>query len=494
MHVNRNQIVVIKDANAAQNPATRGIQPQSTEQEAENAKDKNAIQEEPRTITVNTTATVTPDISETCEEHLLAKAWAIGLPLPTIASHFLQVPSSGYHHRSLLYNCHLGFPVGNALSCTNVIGLAWIASIIGTIVDTTIAGWMNDKVAMFIVQRGKGVKETEARLWAALVTVVLLPAGCVLLEVGAAHGIYWIGVCFGLGIVSDNCHIFYLALSYVINCYKEISGDALTKVIVIRNVKGPLKAPCVAAALHAMCGIVANEVRDDRDGEKPGRSVIINTDHAAFWLGTVGLVKLNGMNTSEISNTGKVHEVFGHDFEQGAFATPLRLRATANYLTKTPGVWYQLHGSLNPDPALKAIGLDPKTQCATPEEAYDLISKHVQKFTADELEMMNIRLGLCGNNSYTPQGWRETQMDKHLPRHPLVNYKLQSHAISTPPAQVPRHLSDKRPLAGIKVAELVRIIAGPVIGTTLAAFGADVICVNCNRLPDKNVRTLLGSL
>jgi crotonobetainyl-CoA:carnitine CoA-transferase CaiB-like acyl-CoA transferase len=45
-------------------------------------------------------------------------------------------------------------------------------------------------------------------------------------------------------------------------------------------------------------------------------------------------------------------------------------------------------------------------------------------------------------------------------------------------------------LAGIKVVELVRIIAGPVIGCTLAALGADVIRVNCSRLTDLNVCNL----
>lgn len=134
-------------------------------------------------------------------------------------------------------------------------------------------------------------------------------------------------------------------------------------------ISGPIKASSIAAALHAMCGIVANELLDDRNGKRPNRSVVINTDHAAFWLGTVGLVKLNGMDTSEISNMGKLHGVFRCDFEQGAFATPLRVRATANYSTKTPGVWYQLRGSLNPDPVLQAFGLDPKTPCTTSEEA-----------------------------------------------------------------------------------------------------------------------------
>ncbi|KAJ5771396.1 alpha methylacyl-CoA racemase [Penicillium nucicola] len=252
-------------------------------------------------------------------------------------------------------------------------------------------------------------------------------------------------------------------------------------------VPGPIKAPAVAAALHAMCGIVANELLDERDGSQPDRRVSINTDHAAFWLGTVGFVKWNGMSLVEIANAGKLHELYKTDLEKGAFGTPLRKRATGNYPTKTPGVWYQLHGSLNAEPTLQAIGIDPETPCETSKDAYDLISRHVQKLTADELEMTNLKLGLCGNTCYSPEGWRATQMGKQLSRHPLINYNLQSYAIPTPPIKIPNEFADKRPLAGIKVVELVRVIAGPVVGTTLAAFGADVIRVNCSRLPDFNV-------
>ena len=255
-------------------------------------------------------------------------------------------------------------------------------------------------------------------------------------------------------------------------------------------IPGPIKATAVAAALHAMCGIVANEVLDERDGKDPGRRVKINTDHAAFWLGTVGLFQWNGMDIKQIAHAGKTQEFFKTDFEKGAFRTPLRARATANYPTKTPGVWYQLHGSLDSDPVLRAIGLDPDTLCETSKDAYDLISQHVQRFSADELEMMNVRLGLCGNISYTPEGWRQTDMSKYLSRHPLVNYKLQSHAVPTPPTPLPQVRTDYRPLAGVKVVELVRIIAGPVAGVTLAALGADVIRVNCSRLRDLNVSYL----
>ena len=40
-----------------------------------------------------------------------------------------------------------------------------------------------------------------------------------------------------------------------------------------------------------------------------------------------------------------------------------------------------------------------------------------------------------------------------------------------------------RPLSGVRVLDLTRIIAGPVAGRTLAAHGADVLAVSCARLP-----------
>ena len=253
-------------------------------------------------------------------------------------------------------------------------------------------------------------------------------------------------------------------------------------------IPGPIKAPVVASALHAMCGVVANELLEERDGQAAHeRRVTIDTDHTAIWLGSVVAPRVNGSNCGEMVREGKLSTLFKRDFEQGAFGTPLKLRTTALYPTKTPGVWYQLHGSLNADPVLEAIGVDPAAKYETAAEAYDVIRKQVEKFTADELEMLNVRNGFCGSICYTPEGWRQTTMGKRLEQHPLVNYTRESYAIPTPPVLLPILPTDKRPLAGIKVVELVRIIAGPVIGSTLAAFGADVIRVNCSRLPDINV-------
>jgi hypothetical protein len=251
-------------------------------------------------------------------------------------------------------------------------------------------------------------------------------------------------------------------------------------------VPGPLKSAVISGALHAMSGIVVNELLEFRDGQTSSRTASVDTDHAAFWLGSVGMSRRNGQTVREIAKEGKLAAIFPKDLEGDIFGTPLRLRATANYETKDDGVWFQLHGSLGADPVLQAIGIDPSQECGSYDEAYQLIAEHVRKFGAHELEMMHLVQGLCGSICYTPDGWKQTRMAKDLSKHPLINYKHQAHAVPTPAIPLPVS-ANKRPLAGIRVVELVRIIAGPVIGTTLAALGADVIRVNCGRLPDFNV-------
>ncbi|OOQ89765.1 hypothetical protein PEBR_06483 [Penicillium brasilianum] len=255
-------------------------------------------------------------------------------------------------------------------------------------------------------------------------------------------------------------------------------------------IPGPIKAPIIAAALHAMCGLVANELLELRDG-KPLRdsSVIVDTDHAGFWLGSTFTTYINGSDVPALAKSNKLISTFDRDFEQG-FGKGLAGRTTAIYQTKNPNVWYQLHGSLNANRLLESMGIPTDVNFDTMKEYYDYIQRHIVKWSPDELEMHNVRHGLCGSICYTPHGWRNTVMGQRLASHPLVNYTYQSHATPTPKVPLPAATLDKRPLAGIRVLEMVRIIAGPTIGVTLASYGADVIRINCSKLADLNVLQL----
>ncbi|KAB8078752.1 CoA-transferase family III domain-containing protein [Aspergillus leporis] len=256
-------------------------------------------------------------------------------------------------------------------------------------------------------------------------------------------------------------------------------------------IPGSIKAPVVAAALHAMCGVVANELLEIRDGRPASEgSVMVNTDQAAIWLGSALTSHINGSDIKSLVEAGKLGSLFDRDYEQG-FGKGLASRATAIYQTKDPNVWYQLHGSLNANHVLETMGIDTSVIFDSPSEYYDYIQKHVRQWSPDELEMHNVRHGLCGSICYTPGSWRKTEMGKQLAKHPFVNYTHETYAVPTPQQPLPKISTDQRPLAGIKVLEMVRIIAGPTIGVTLAAFGADVIRVNCSRLPDLNVLQLV---
>ncbi|KAL4805063.1 CoA-transferase family III [Aspergillus unguis] len=256
-------------------------------------------------------------------------------------------------------------------------------------------------------------------------------------------------------------------------------------------IPGPIKSAVVASALHAMAGLVGNELLELRDGKAvtEGR-VTVDTDHAGLWLGSVFTTYIDGQDLSAWLRSGKMNSLFPGDFERGVFQG-IAGRTTAIYQTKDPKVWYQLHGSLDAKKVLESMGIDASVKFDKPQEYYDYIQKHIIQWSPDELEMHNVRHGLCGSICYSPDGWRKTEMGKRLDSHPLINYSEQTYAKSTPPVPLVKGLSDRRPLAGIKVLEMVRIIAGPQIGVTLASYGADVIRVNCSRLIDLNVLQLV---
>lgn len=53
-----------------------------------------------------------------------------------------------------------------------------------------------------------------------------------------------------------------------------------------------------------------------------------------------------------------------------------------------------------------------------------------------------------------------------------------------PPLALPPLREDQRPLSGVRVLDLTRVLAGPVGGRSLAAYGADVMLVNSPQLPN----------
>ncbi|KAI5289862.1 hypothetical protein KEM54_003032 [Ascosphaera aggregata] len=116
------------------------------------------------------------------------------------------------------------------------IGTVYIGPFIGSALGTVISGVLGDKFLIWMARRNKGIREPEQRLWLQCISGPMIAAGLILWGVGAAHGIHWIGLVFGLLLMQCGCSISSsVALSYSIDCFREISGETVAAVTVIRN-------------------------------------------------------------------------------------------------------------------------------------------------------------------------------------------------------------------------------------------------------------------
>lgn len=155
------------------------------------------------------------------------------------------------------------------------------------------------------------------------------------------------------------------------------------------------------------------------------------------------------------------------------------------YATKTPETYFHIHGSLEANTTLQMVGLPPfRPDLKTIEDISQCIESHVQQFTVEELETRNKELSQAGVTAHKHEDFIATphgKVNKCLPPWSIVPLET-----TTPPISLSQDApgAKVRLLSGIKVLELCRIIAGPVITRILAEYGADVLKVTSPNLPD----------
>lgn len=121
----------------------------------------------------------------------------------------------------------------------NAIGLTYLAAVIGATVGCFLSGWFSDIVSERLARRNHGIKEPEHRLWVALIPLALHPLGFLLYGIGATEQIHWVGLAFGIGLIALCLPMgSNIGLTYVIDSYKEVAGEAVVTVILIRNTMG----------------------------------------------------------------------------------------------------------------------------------------------------------------------------------------------------------------------------------------------------------------
>ena len=97
----------------------------------------------------------------------------------------------------------------------------------------------------------------------------------------------------------------------------------------------------------------------------------------------------------------------------------------------------------------------------------------VEKWDADDLEAAIVEAGGCAATMRGLAEWQDHPQGASVVKEPLIDWR------TFDPVDAPlREVRDVRPLAGIKVLDLTRVLAGPVAGRFLAAYGANVLRID----------------
>ncbi|CAA2110266.1 CoA transferase [Variovorax paradoxus] len=139
--------------------------------------------------------------------------------------------------------------------------------------------------------------------------------------------------------------------------------------------------------------------------------------------------------------------------------------------------WVRVHANFahHRDGALRLMKLDPATATRADAEAA------MATWKARDFEDAAAAQGLVVTALRSFDEWDATPQAQALAAQPLFTIERIGDAAPLP---LPTLNEDQRPLSGVRVLDLTRILAGPVGGRALAAYGADVLLINSPNLPN----------
>jgi crotonobetainyl-CoA:carnitine CoA-transferase CaiB-like acyl-CoA transferase len=181
----------------------------------------------------------------------------------------------------------------------------------------------------------------------------------------------------------------------------------------------------------------------------------------------------------------------------GGRPAPSLWDSLTGYYRAGDGRWVHLHCNLPHHRAgiLEVLGLELLGAHADP----GAVARAVARQDAADLEAELQSMGMCAAMARTVDEWSAHPAGRAVAALPLIEIDRigddgEPHGAAATPARGTRlparglatHAlpSPARPAAGLRVLDLTRLLAGPVCGRTLAAFGADVLRVGAAHLPD----------
>jgi crotonobetainyl-CoA:carnitine CoA-transferase CaiB-like acyl-CoA transferase len=159
---------------------------------------------------------------------------------------------------------------------------------------------------------------------------------------------------------------------------------------------------------------------------------------------------------------------------QGATLDRRGLATTALYRTRD-GRWVHLHGGFNSREGTLAL-----LNC---DDDAGAIAKAVASWDAQALEDALAERGVCGAKLRSADEWRAHPQGIALAQVPVVEILRIGDADREPLPGPRAGVQGARPLSGVRVLDLTRVLAGPTCARTLAEHGAEVLHVRSPMLP-----------
>ncbi|KAI0446134.1 CoA-transferase family III domain-containing protein [Xylaria telfairii] len=245
------------------------------------------------------------------------------------------------------------------------------------------------------------------------------------------------------------------------------------------------------SSLKALEATMLNLLVTRKYGVRPVE-VTINTDHASLFIMSPHLAQIVSERVGSDPSHGSINpntlQPFRDDVERYQVESLHRMMSTNIYKTRD-NRFYHIHGSLNPDITLSALELPLQGK---PEDTFEQVIENIQAKVSQHDAMsldnlINEHHRQAGTIAYSSSEYFDGEHGKqnsHLGLYEMTR-DPESHQMATWWPESPSLFSSvRRPLAGLKVIDLTRVIAGPTITRSLAEMGASVMRITAPHLPD----------